>query len=319
MTSSLRFLAVVCGIVIVQAPSPKPQAQLVRHEFTAVHMGVPVRMVLHASSDSLARQAARAAFARIGELDGIMSDYRPSSEVRVLSQRPREWQPVSEDLLRVLLRAQEIARLSGGAFDVTVGPMVQLWRQSRRTRTLPDAATLLRARSRVDYHLLEVDSARSAVRLWTDSMQLDLGAIAKGYILQEALEVLRTRGVRAAMIEAGGDMVFGDAPPGHAGWSIEVPGADSASVEYARSLVNVAVATSGGSQQFVEIGGVRYAHVVDPRTGLGLVNAGEVTVIARRGDLADAVATALLVLARDHARATTLRGTPGVLRVIDRR
>lgn len=289
-----------------------------RHEFTAIHMGVPVRMVLHASSDSLARQAARAGFARIAELDGIMSDYRPSSEVRMLSRKPRAWQPVSRDLLRVLILAQEIARRSGGAFDVTVGPLVQLWRQSRQTRQLPDAETLARARSRVDYHLLEVDSARSAVRLWTDSMQLDLGAIAKGYILQEALAVLRAQGVRAAMIEAGGDLVVGDAPPGRAGWSIEIPGADSASAEQAKALVNVAVATSGGSQQFVEIGGVRYAHVVDPRTGLGLVNAGEVTVIARRGELADAVATALLVLSTDDQRATSVRSIPGVERVVRR-
>jgi thiamine biosynthesis lipoprotein len=247
-----------------------------------------------------------------------MSDYRPSSEVRMLSARPREWQPVSRDLLRVLTQAQEIARLSGGAFDVTVGPLVQLWRQSRRTRQLPDAAALARARSRVDYHLLEVDSVRSAVRLWTDSMQLDLGAIAKGFILQEALDVLRARGVAAAMIEAGGDLVVGDAPPGSAGWSIEIPGADSASAEYAKALVNVAVATSGGSQQFVEIGGVRYAHVVDPRTGLGLVNAGEVTVIGRRGELVDAVATAMLVLSSDHGRAGALGTIPGVLRVVTR-
>jgi thiamine biosynthesis lipoprotein len=289
-----------------------------RHEFVAVHMGVPVRIVLYASSEAVARAAATAAYERIAELDGIMSDYRPRSEVRLLSERPREWQLVSRDLVRVLALAQDVSRWSGGAFDVTVGPLVQLWRQSRRSGRLPDEAALSRARSRTGWQLLEVDTIRVAVRLLADSMQIDLGGIAKGYILSEALARLRSRGSGAAMIEAGGDLVVGDAPPGRAGWSVEIPGADSATRDYAKALVNVSVATSGGSEQFVEIGGVRYAHVVDARTGLGLVNAGEVTVLARRGEVADAVATATLVLSQRAALGVRRPMFGGVLHVVSR-
>ena len=120
------------------------------------------------------------------------------------------------------------------------------------------------------------------------------------------------------MVEAGGDLVVGDAPPGRAGWSVEIPGADPATRAEAKALVNLAVATSGGSEQYVEIGGVRYAHVVDPRTGLGLVNAGQVTVIARRGEVADAVATATLVLSQRVARVADTPTFGGVLRVVAR-
>lgn len=281
-------------------------------------MGVPVRIVLYASSEGQAREAARAAYERVAELDGIMSDYRPRSEVRMLSERPREWQPVSHDLVRVLAMAQAVSRWSGGAFDVTVGPLVQLWRQSRRSGRLPDENALSRGRARTGSWLLEVDTVRGAVRLLADSMQIDLGGIAKGYVLSEALAVLRSRGSGAAMIEAGGDLVVGDAPPGRAGWSVEIPGADLATREIAKALVNVAVATSGGSEQYVEIGGVRYAHVVDPRTGLGLVNAGQVTVIARRGEVADAVATATLVLSQSAARGVPRPMFGGVLYVVSR-
>lgn len=285
-----------------------------RHEFTAVHMGVPVRIVLHASSEGLAREAARAAYERVAELDGKMSDYRAGSEVRLLSARPREWQTVSRDLLRVLAVALEVSRWSDGAFDVTVGPLVRLWRESRRSLRLPDDDVLSRARLRTGWRLLEIDTVRSRIRLLADSMSIDLGGIAKGYVLSEALEVLRSRGVGAAMVEAGGDLVVGDAPPGRSGWSVEIPGADSATREFARALVNVAVATSGGSEQFVDIAGARYSHVIDPRTGLGVTRPHVVTVIARDGATADAVVTALSVLGPTAVESPG--AVPGVLRVV---
>lgn len=276
-----------------------------RHEFSAIHMGVPVRMILHASSESMARQAARAAFARIAELDEKMSDYRPRSEVRLLSERPGEWQPASPDLIAVLARAEAVSRKSAGAFDVTIGPFVQLWRDSRRTRQLPDADALSRARSRSGAPLLEVDTLRGMVKLWAYDMRLDLGGIAKGYILQEALETLRANGVRSALLEAGGDVVVGDPPPGQAGWSVFVAGADTATLRRAQVLSNAAVATSGGSEQYVQIDGVRYSHIVDPTTGIGVTGRHIVTVIHEDAALADAAATALSVLG--PARASSFR------------
>jgi thiamine biosynthesis lipoprotein len=273
----------------------------VRREFSAVHMGVPVRMVLHASSDAAAANAARAAFARIAELDDKMSDYRPRSEVRMLSRHPGDWQTVSPELFAVFARAEDISRKSGGAFDITIGPLVQLWRSARRSRQLPDADALSRAKSRSGAPLLEVDTLRGMVRLWVSDMQLDLGGIAKGYILQEALSELRQHGVRSALVEAGGDLVVGDAPPGQPGWSVFVAGGDTATLRRAQALTNAAVATSGGSEQFVEIGGVRYSHVIDPRTGLGVTGRHIVTVIAADGALADAAATAFSVLGPDRS------------------
>ena len=273
----------------------------VRREYSAVHMGVPVRMILHAPSDVVAGNAARAAFARIAELDDKMSDYRPHSEVRMLSEQPGNWQTVSRDLFAVLVRAEEVSRNSGGAFDVTLGPLTELWRTSRKTKRLPDPELLSRARSRSGAPMFEVDTITTQVRLWVANMRLDLGGIAKGYILQEALKTLRASGVRAAMVEAGGDVVVGDPPPGQAGWSVFIAGADTATLRRAQALSNAAVATSGGSEQYVEIAGVRYSHIIDPRTGLGVTGRHIVTVIADDGALADAAATALSVLGPDRS------------------
>jgi thiamine biosynthesis lipoprotein len=287
-------------------------AQPVRREYAELHMGVATRLVLYARDDADARAAARAAFDRIAALEDNMSDWRPASESRRLERRPGAWVPVSRELYAVLARAVEIARESGGAFDPTVGPIVAVWREARRTRRLPSAATLDSARALVGWRKLALDPARRRVHLATPGMRLDLGAIAKGWILQDALGVLRARGVTRALLEAGGDIVVGDAPPGRPGWRIETPGAGPEVAARAGALVRGAVATSGPAEQSVVIDGVAYSHVVDPRTGVALTDARQATVVARDGATADALATALTVL--DARRgAELLARFPGVV------
>jgi FAD:protein FMN transferase len=304
MTSiASRFFALL--LVLATAGSEPPA-----FEFTEVHMGLPVRLVLHARDRQTAEPAARAAFARIASLDGMMSDYRPDSELRAI-ERSRDAVRVSPELMSVLRRAIEIAQAADGTFDPTVGPLVALWREARTTRRLPDPAALASARQRVGWRHLVLDPDASTVRLSADGMQLDLGGIAKGYILQETLHILRSRGVTRALVQSGGDIVVGDAPPGRDGWRIEVPGADPVFSARAARLTNAALSTSGPSAQVVEIGGRRYSHVVDPRTGLGVTSAIIAHVIAPDGATADALSTALTVLGPEAA-GPILRRFPGV-------
>jgi thiamine biosynthesis lipoprotein len=295
--------ATVALITVVAAARADAQ---VRREFTEVHMGVPVRLVVHAASDSVARVAARAAYARVAGLEDKMSDYRVDSEVRRLERRGGGWTPVSPELFAVLARSHQVALLSDGAFDPTIGPIVALWRESRRTRRLPPGDVLAEARGRVGWRAIGLDSTHGAVRFLRPGVRLDLGGIAKGYILQEALAILRRHGAASALVEAGGDLVVGDPPPGLTGWRVTIAGADTL-------LANVAVATSGGTEQFVEIGGERYSHVIDPRTGLGVRAGHVVTVLHSDGATADAAATALNVLGREASG--RLIGSLGVLRV----
>ena len=264
-------------------------------EYTQIHMGMPVRIRMYAGSSDDAREAAIAAFARIAVLDRMMSDYRPDSELRQLSAARGSWQNVSPELYDVLERAVAIASATDGAFDPSVGPLVLLWREARQTARMPDASAIARAREAVGWQRIEFDKPRRAVRLSGPGMRLDLGGIAKGYILDEALRTLRSVGVLRALIEAGGDIAVGDAPPDRDGWRIDAIGADSEFAARAAKLTNAALATSGPTAQFVEIAGVRYSHVVDPRTGVGLTNHVTAHVIAPDGATADALATALTV------------------------
>jgi len=265
-------------------------------------MGVAVRVVLYAPDDATARRAARVAYARMAELEDVMSDYRPESEVRRLAERAGAAVPVSDDLFVVLARALDVWRRSDGAFDPSVGPFVELWRTARRAGRLPPRAELDAAARRVGSDKVHLDSVARTVRLDVAGMRLDLGGIAKGFILDRALDALRAQGVRRALLEAGGDIVVGDAPPGRRGWRIALPEGDT-------TLADRAVSTSGDTEQFVIIDGVRYSHVIDPRTGMGLTSRRAATVVAPDGLTADPLATALTVLDDDRG-ARLLRAFP---------
>lgn len=266
------------------------------YEYTAVRMGVVVRVVLHSDDPRKAATVARAGFDRMTVLEAILSDYQPQSELRSLSRRPGEWVRVSEVLFDVLERSLEVARLTDGAFDPTVGPLVALW---RRTRDSGGAAVVSQAerdsaRALVDWRKVELDRSTRSVRVGRGVL-LDLGGVAKGYILDDVAALFRAAGLRRFLIEAGGDIVVGDAPPGggRAGWEIAVEGVDERFRLRASSLANAAISTSGGSTQYVEMGGERYSHVIDPATGTGATHSDRWHVIHRDAALADALATAL--------------------------
>ena len=279
------------------------QAPLDRFEYSQRHMGVQVRLVLYAPGEAAAVEAARAAFARIAALEDVMSDYRPTSELMQLSARSSGPPvPVSADLFTVLAQAQRLARLSGGAFDVTVGPHVRLWRQARKDGRLPDPDVREAAAARVGWTSVRLDSARQTVQLLAPHMQLDLGGIAKGYAADEALEVLRAYGVDQALIEIGGDIAVSGPPPGRDGWRVRIENAQAGRPPDT-TLAYAAISSSGDTAQFVEIDGARYSHVVDPRTGLGLTDRIAVTVVAPSAALSDALATLLSVLGPEQGAA----------------
>ena len=286
--------ATLLAIPLLAAAAP-----LERFEFSQPQMGTIVRIVLYARDLPSAKHAADAAFARIAALDETLSDYRDTSEVtRVSRASGGDPVAVSDDLFRVLRASQSLARASDGAFDVTAGPLILLWRAARRHHELPDDESVRSARARTGFAHLELDDARRTVRLRVAGMQLDLGGIAKGFAADEAARVLSRLGIARALVAAGGDIVAMDAPPGKSGWTVAIAGVEAADAGSV-SLRHAAVSTSGDAEQFVEIGGVRYSHIIDPRTGRALTGRSSVTVVAADGMTSDSLATAVSVLGRE--------------------
>ena len=291
---------IIPGLILAAVSMAAGKPLLSRYEYVQLHMGTQFRIVLYAPDGAKAGEAAGLAFARITELDNIMSDYRMESELNRLC-RLSGGPPVrvSDDLFKVLALSKKLSERTGGAFDITAGPVIRLWRRARRTLELPDEARLGRARLLTGYRFLHLDESQKSVRLEKVGMQLDLGAIAKGYAADAAMDVLKSQGIRIALVAAGGDIVVSESPPGENGWSIAIAplstGGKSAGKQ-AVLLANAAVSTSGDAQQFVEIDGVRYSHIVDPRTGIGLKGRSSVTVVAPNGATSDSLAPALSVL-----------------------
>lgn len=284
-----------------------PSDTLARFEFERPEMGLPFRMVLYAPDAHAARVASEAAFARIAELNASLSDYDEQSELSRLSRTAGSgrWIPLGPDLARVLRAADSVSRASDGAFDVTVGPLVQLWKRARRQRELPGEAPLAAARAATGWAHLSLRRVGDGweARLGRPGMRLDLGGIAKGYALDEAGRVLRQYGLNRFLVSGGGDLVAGDPPPGVRGWRVEVGVFDAPQAPAPRFVLlkNVALATSGDTFQRAEIGGRRYSHIVDPRTGIGLTDHGLVTVIAPLGMDADALSKVFSVLGAERA------------------
>jgi len=145
-----------------------------------------------------------------------------------------------------------------------------------------------------------------------------VGGIAKGFILDRALETLSAEGVSRALIEAGGDIVVSGPPPDRDGWTVQLPGAAPDGGSRTARLRDAAVSTSGDTEQFVEIDGTRYSHVIDPRTGVGLTHRLLVTVVVDRGVTADGLATTVGVLSREAGRAFLDAHYPGVTAYVRR-
>jgi len=310
------FLVVLVSVALATCSDTADDQGLRRHHYAAMRMGVQVRITVHAPDAAAAERACEAAFARIAELENVTSDYRPTSELmRLCAQAGGPPAPVSDDLFLILTRAQALSARTNGAFDVTVGPYVRLWREARKSGQLPSAQQLESARERVGWEKMRLDSCAKTVQLLVPAMQLDLGGIAKGYALDCALATLRQHGIGSALIEAGGDIVVGEAPPGRRGWRIEI--ANAKRQKRFVMLTNAAISSSGDVEQYVDIGGKRYSHIVDPRTGIGLANRMAVTVIAPNGMTSDSLATAGSVLGKKKGM-KLIRSVPGAKAYIRR-
>jgi thiamine biosynthesis lipoprotein len=263
-------------------------------------MGSPFVITIYGKDSAKIAHVAEEAFKRIDTLNQIFSDYLDSSELNHLSRSSGKGKyiPVSKELFHILQLSLRASILSNGNFDITVGPVVQIWRKARRSKSFPKEKDIKNAMEAVGFQYIHLDTMKHAVWLEKPGMQLDLGGIAKGYAAQFALNFIGEKGFPVAMIDAGGDLALGLPPPGHAGWRIAV-GIPESKTGYLQQLLlvkNKAVATSGDVYQYIEWKGKRYSHIIDPKTGYGVTHQRNVTVIADNGTTADWLASACSIL-----------------------
>lgn len=270
-------------------------SQTSKFTFQRPKMGSPFVITVFANDSLTILPIIDAAYRRVDTLNQIFSDYLASSEINTVCRKVHVWQPVSNDLYHLLKISEEAFIVSSGAFDVTVGPIVKVWRIARKTKTMPNKAVLQEALQKTGFKNIEIDKNKPFLRLNTEGVLLDFGGIVKGLAAQEVVDILTKNGYPDCLVDAGGDLVVGKKM---GGWKIavSVPASDKKLMPRFLSLQNQAVATSGDMYQFFEHEGKRYSHIVNPKTGLGLTHQRNITVVAPDGAQADWLATACSVL-----------------------
>lgn len=334
ITRKFRFQVLAVALAAALLACAAPKVELERFEYSRLCMGVEARIVLHAADRARAERAAEAAFARLAALDASLSDWNPASELsQAVAEAAETPVAVSPDLEEVIARSLDMARRTDGAFDPTIGPLSELWRAARESKRMPTDAEIAAARARTGCQYVALDRNAHTLHLAHGGMRLDFGGIAKGYACDQAIAVIAHLGIESALVEVGGDLACSGPPPGHEGWRIDLEANGQAIL-----VVQRAVSISGDREQWVEIGGRRFSHVIDPATGLGLENRARAIVIGPNGATCDALATAVSVrgaeaglelarrflafdvrLEETRSDARVVRDTPGFVRFLEKK
>ena len=297
--------------------------QLERFEYSTPTMGTMLRMVVYAPDEPGAQLAIDAGLDEIERLIPILNNYDPSSEVSKLTPAAPNSMPLSSDLARTIAAAKRWHDLSAGRFDITVGPLTRLWSRARKEKRLPDPNDVVEAQNRVGWKNLRMFETESTtaiqetlsnpeqaklyepplrVELLANGMIIDVSGLATGYIIDRAFEAIARTGHDCILIDIGGDIRLGSPPPETHGWTIEIAGIGKNAPPLCKRLLHsCAITTSGDLNQYVEIDGRRYSHLIDPITGSPLERRQSATVIAATAIDADAGATALCLLGMENS------------------
>ncbi len=265
-------------------------------------MGTVVEITVQHKDATAARKVIQDTFDEGKRIENLLSIYKKGSEISMVNLKAGlEEVKVSGDSLYLIEKALYYSELSDGAFDITVGPLIELWGFNGGKRKVPRKSTIKKALALINYRKVTINREKSTVKLEKPGMKIDLGAIAKGYAVDRMIAVLENKGIKEAIVNAGGDIYALGNPAGKGGWEIGIrnPRKRSEIIDVIK-LKDKAIATSGDYEQFFFAAGRRYSHIMDPRTGLPASGVVSVTVIAQTAMAADALSTTLFVLGKEE-------------------
>jgi len=311
--SFLRFAALIAA-VLAAAQSTAFAATFSSHRSL---MGTRVEIVLCGPDRTALEEAAARGYAELERLERDLSVWKEDSQVSRIN-RLAGVEPVVVDraLFELIRDSVGVSRISGGSFDITVEPLVRLWDFRRPDFRPPDPESIRKALEAVDYRRILLNETVPSVFLERKGMRITLGGVAKGYAADRASEVVRASGVAGGVVKAGGDLrAFGRKENGEV-WKVGVANPrDKQRVMCVIPVSDAAVSTSGDYERFRMVDGVRYHHILNPRTGTSASQCMSATVIAGSGTVADALATAVFVLGPEEGMGLIER-LPGVEGVI---
>lgn len=324
---SFFLLTVLISSLFTGCDSPE------EHRFSQFLMDTHVTMIIYGDS-TLAEEAKDEAFAEMGRLEALMSRSVEDSDVwRINEKAGKEPVEVDDATIEVVKKAVEYGEVTGGAFDITVAPLLDLWglfdpdlepeeqpAPQVELDEIPSQAEIDDRLELVNFRDIEINEEENTVFLPKEGMGIDLGGIAKGYIVDKGIEVLKEAGIEHAFIDGGGDIrALGDKPD-DSPWKIGVQDPEAAEVPEQDILgvlpaVDTSVVTSGDYERYVEIDGEKYHHIINPQTGYPSEGLTSVTIKAEDAAAADALSTGVFIMDIDEGiqLVEDLPGVEGVL------
>ena len=332
--AALLFLTAFSSLSSAQSQQPP---KLEGYDLTFPAMGSTISLSAYSDSETKVETAFNAVRFEIDRLVAILSDYEPNSELNRLHRDATKPTLISDNLFDVLVASEDWNHRSHGAFDAAIGNLTRLWRDARKRREMPSKIAIDEAVRNSGWEKIRLNKNDRTLTLLDPKVRLDLGGIAAGYIVDRAFDILVAHGLPHALINDGGDIRCGEAPPGREGWRIEVasiwsphsknlkpsdvqlnserrasPEVRDAALPLRRIfLKNLAITTSGDLWLYIEIDGHRRSHILDPKTGYGVIGPSVVAVIAPTCIEADAAATAVSVLGMERGLSLALE-TPRI-------
>jgi len=295
----LIYVAFVATIFVVMGYTLISYGPVKKNIYKKMLMGTVVEITIMDGDASRYEKASESAFGEIARLEKVFSNYDANSEVSSISRHAGEAVKVSEDVITVVKAALRVAWLSDGAFDPTIGAVAGLWGFSGEKKYIPHTREVARLLPLVNYKNVVVDERAGTIRLMKKHMSLNLGGVAKGFIVERAGKKLREFGVTKAIIKAGGDMFLISDNKGFNKSNFII------GIQDPREKLKIigeafsrhgAVTTSGDYERFFMSGGKRYAHILDPGTGYPARRSRSATIVADDPTLADALSTAVFVM-----------------------
>jgi len=292
------FFFLICCYVFTFPQAAVGQSQVRAFTKTLILMGSRFEITAVAEEDSLAWQAIEAAVVEIERIEALISSWKSSSQTTQINQQAGK-QPVKveAELYYLIKRSQKISTLTQGAFDISFASINKLWRFDGSMRQLPDSAAVAASVSLIDWREIQLNDRDTTVFLVKPGMRIGFGAIGKGYAANQAKQIMQDKGISSGLVNAGGDLIAWGLRPQGEPWSVGIADPEQPQKIFAQlHIKNQAVVTSGSYERFVEFNGIRYAHIIDPRTGWPVQQLKSVTVICQDAELADALATSVFIL-----------------------
>ena len=269
-------------------------------------MGTSVEVSVYGVSDERAENACDRAFEELNRVEKLLSFYDPGSELSILNQKTGQGcQPVSPEMFLVLQEADRAWRDTHRGFDPSLGPLIKLWKRTIKEGALPSETELIQAQSVSGWSRIAMEKNwRGGSIQMPPGYCLDLGGVAKGYGVDQAVRILRQAGIRSGIVNAGGDLLVWGHPTGRRRYAVGVihPRQANGSLAGVLRCRNCAVVTSGDYEQWTVIDNQRYSHVINPNTGRPSSGVASVTVVAHSAARADSLATGLMAIGPEAAR-----------------